>query len=261
MHASAMRRLEIARELALALEGGLFVVHYQPIVSLGTGRIEGFEALVRMRSAARGLIGPAEFIHIAEETGAIGPMLETVLTESARQIAAWRATHPHLYVSVNVSGQLFRPELVELVEGALQSHALSPEGLKLELTESVLVEAGQVSSAILDGLQRLGVGLCIDDFGTGYSSLSYLHQFSIDRLKIDKSFVAALDGARMPGIVRTVIDLSRSLSVGVTAEGIETAAQLEALRALGCTSGQGWHFAKALPADEASALLECDPVW
>jgi len=255
MHTTAMRRLKLESELSRAIERGDLVVHYQPIVALATGRIEGFEALVRLPTEG-GLVSPGEFIPIAEESGIIDAVLEHVLHTAAARVAEWRVRHPGLYVSVNVSGRSVNPFLLEQVEQVLTRQRLEPDGLKLELTESVLVDSGGDTAQVLNGLRDLGVGLYIDDFGTGYSSLSYMHQFAIERLKIDRSFVSALDGQRMPSIVETIIDLSGRLSAGVIAEGIETDAQLNVLRAMGCTHGQGFRFSPALAARDAVLLLE-----
>ncbi|MCA9515459.1 MAG: EAL domain-containing protein [Myxococcales bacterium] len=255
MHKSAMHRIKIESELVRALERGTLTAYYQPIVRLDTRRIEGFEALCRVPREGGGMLPPVEFIPVAEETGLIDDILLRMLALACAQTAQWREQHPDLYVSVNVSGRSVRPALVGEVALALERHGLSPKGLKLELTESVLVDTASAGAEVVHGLADLGVGLYIDDFGTGYSSLSYMHKFSIECLKIDRSFVSALDGHRMPSIVETIIDLSNRVNARVIAEGIETEPQLEALRALRCTHGQGFRFSPAVPADAAGKLL------
>jgi diguanylate cyclase (GGDEF)-like protein/PAS domain S-box-containing protein len=261
MRATSMRRLQIESELTAAIDNDGLQVHYQPIVDLETNRIEGFEALVRLSSPHLGMIPPSDFIPVAEESGCIDAILGVVLEDAARQVLIWREHDPALYVTVNVSGRSLQRELVDLVRGTLDRYALPAEAIKFELTESVLVDAASSSSSVLDALGRLGVGLYIDDFGTGYSSLSYMHNFPIERLKIDRTFVAALDGDVVPGIVETIIGLSRRLNASVVAEGIETDAQLAALRALDCRHGQGWRFAPAVNAELALRFVQNPPSW
>lgn len=176
-------------------------------------------------------------------------------------VARWTAHHPDLYVSVNVSARSVHGALVDRVSDALVRHSLAPRHLKLELTESVLVGTTVVVTDALAGLRHLGVGLFIDDFGTGFSSLSYLHQFPADCIKLDRTFVMALDGHRTPDIVETIVSLSRRIGATVIAEGIETETQLRALRALGCVTGQGFLFAPAVPAETATLLVEQHRVW
>lgn len=255
MHRSAMNRIQIESELVRALERGTLTAYFQPIVRLDTRRIEGFEALCRVPREGGGMLPPAEFIPIAEETGLIDDILLRMLALACAQTAQWREQHPNLYVSVNVSGRSLHPGLVDEVAQTLTRHGLPPSGLKLELTESVLVDTASVGAQVVHGLSELGVGIYIDDFGTGYSSLSYMHKFAIECLKIDRSFVSALDGHRMPSIVETIIDLSNRVNARVIAEGIETEVQLEALRGLRCNFGQGFRFSPAVPADAAGKLL------
>jgi diguanylate cyclase (GGDEF)-like protein/PAS domain S-box-containing protein len=261
MRDSAMRRLRVETELRKGLDGSGLMVHYQPIVNLATGHIEGFEALARLLSSAGNLISPAEFIPLAEAQGLVDRVLERVLDDATSRVAEWSHLSPSLYVSVNVSARSINAQIVERVTAALARHDLPTSSLKLELTESVLV--GPTPSVIeaLDTLRQSGVGLYLDDFGTGYSSLAYLHQFPADRIKLDRTFVMALDGQRMPEIVQTIVSLSQRIGAAVIAEGIETRTQLGALRQLGCEAGQGFFFAPPLPPDSARRLLEEGRTW
>lgn len=263
MRATVVRRVQVEAELrnALAGEGGQLLVHYQPVIDLAHGTLEGFEALVRLRGASGRLISPAEFIPLAESQGLVDPILDVVLDQACEMAARWTAHHPDLYVSVNVSARSVHGALVDRVSEALVRHSLAPRHLKLELTESVLVGTTVVVTDALSGLRNLGVGLFIDDFGTGFSSLSYLHQFPADCIKLDRTFVMALDGHRTPEIVETIVSLSRRIGASVIAEGIETETQLRALRALGCGTGQGFLFAPAVPAETATQLVEQHRVW
>jgi EAL domain-containing protein (putative c-di-GMP-specific phosphodiesterase class I) len=237
------------------------MVHYQPIVNLSTGHIEGFEALARLLSSAGNLISPAEFIPLAETLGLIDRVLDRVLEDAASRIAEWAHLSPTIYVSVNVSARSINNHIVERVTSALARYELPTSSLKLELTESVLVGPSPGVTEALDTLRKNGVGLYLDDFGTGYSSLSYLHQFPADRIKLDRTFVMALDGQRMPEIVQTIVSLSQRIGAAVIAEGIETRTQLGELRQLGCTAGQGFYFAPPLPPDAAKRLLEEGRNW
>lgn len=264
MRDSAMRRLRVETELRRGLEspvGAGLLVHYQPIVNLTTGTVEGFEALARLVSSAGNLISPAEFIPLAESQGLIDQILDRVLEDAVGRVAEWAHMSPTLYVSVNVSARSINPQIVERVTTALARHELPTTSLKLELTESVLVAPSPAVAQTLETLRKSGVGLYLDDFGTGYSSLSYLHQFPADRIKLDRTFVMALDGQRMPEIVQTIVALSQRIGAAVIAEGIETRTQLAALRGLGCTAGQGFFFAPPLPPDAARKLLEVRRHW
>jgi diguanylate cyclase (GGDEF)-like protein len=261
MHESAMRRLRVESELRRGLVDDGLMVYFQPIVSLVTGNIEGFEALARLRGADGKLISPVEFIPLSENLGLVDDVLDRVLAKTGQALAAWSERHPNVYVSVNVSGRSLRPGLVERINATLKRWQVPARRVKVELTESVLVTTSPQATQQLMDLRDLGIGLYIDDFGTGYSSLSYLHQFPVDHIKLDRTFVAALDGQRMPDIVETIVTLSRRLGAAVIAEGIETKAQLTSLRALNCTLGQGWLFAPAVPVTEATALLDADAAW
>lgn len=266
MHESAISRLQLENDLRRAVEGQEFRVQYQPIVSLRTGRIVGFEALVRWHHPERGIVSPLDFIPLAEETGMIIPIGQYVLCEACRQASQWQAKFPAeqpLSISVNLSSKQFsQPDLVDQVEQTLRENHLETHSLILEITESVVMENAEAATAALVELKALGVQLSIDDFGTGYSSLSYLHSFPINSLKIDRSFIGKMnvDNTNLE-IVRTVVALACSLGMNVTAEGIETAEQLAQLRALQCQYGQGYLFSKPLDSEAAAKLLSSEPQW
>lgn len=266
MHTSAVARLQLETDLRRALERQELRVFYQPIVSLATGNIVGFEALARWQHPQRGMVSPVEFIPVAEETGLIIPMGAWILRAACCQLRAWQARFPSippLMMSVNLSGKQFaQPDLVDHIARLLQDVALSPHNLKLEITESILMDDTDVATNILQQLRALGTRLGLDDFGTGYSSLSYLHHFPFDTLKIDRSFVSriGLEGENVE-IVRTIVALAHSLGMNVIAEGVEKIAHLEHLKALQCEYGQGHYFSKALDAEAAEALLATPPQW
>jgi EAL domain-containing protein (putative c-di-GMP-specific phosphodiesterase class I) len=238
-------------------------VHYQPIVRVDDRRISGFEALVRWQHPERGLVAPSEFIHLAEETGLVVPLGRTVLEEACRQAAAWqRSSGEDLTVSVNLSVKQFsQPDLVEQVDGALRQSGLASRLLKLEVTESMVMENTDVAIALLRRLKALGVHIAIDDFGTGYSSLSYLLRLPADALKIDRSFVSGTgDAGRNVSIVRTVVSLANSLGLGVVAEGVETEQQRALLAELGCPLAQGYLFSPAVDSEAAQRLVTGEAV-
>ena len=256
MHEAAVERMELEADLQRAIKRNEFVVHYQPTVELSTGKVTGMEALVRWEHPSKGLLPPADFIALAEETGLILPIGRWVLHEACRQAVAWRDEHPSrvpLQMSVNLSArQLQLNTVIDDVAAALDDTGLAPELLTLELTETVLMQdAGDVVPR-LNRLKELGVQLAIDDFGTGYSSLSYLHKFPIDVLKIDKSFTGNLRRGTGEGVLtHAIIRLARTLHLRTVAEGIERPDQVGKLQAMGCHSGQGFYFARPLPPDEA----------
>jgi len=264
--AQSMRRKAIGRldtEIALrrSIAAGDFQVYYQPIVQLTDGRIVGTEALVRWDHPTRGLISPDRFIPIAEETGLIVPIGGWVLAEACRQAKRFQerdARWSSLTMSVNLSGcQINQPQVVELVSSALSESGLRPGDLQLEITESVLMQDAAAAVQILVMLKDLGVWLGIDDFGTGYSSLSYLKRFPVDVLKIDRSFVDGLgQDPESSAIVAAVISLAGAMQLDAIAEGVETDIQRTALLALGCRRGQGYHFARPMPATDIEALLD-----
>jgi EAL domain-containing protein (putative c-di-GMP-specific phosphodiesterase class I) len=256
----ALGRLRMGTDLRRAVERGEFRVHHQPEVSVETGGIVGFEALVRWEHPEQGLVSPARFIPVAEETGLIVPMGRWVLEEACRQARAWRDLRPNSplhFMSVNLSARQFEhPDLVRDVARVLRETGLEPGCLVLEITESVVMNDARSTIGTLGELKALGVRIAIDDFGTGYSSLSYLRRFPVDYLKVDRSFVDGL--GENPGdavLVSGIIDLAHALGLKVVAEGVETQEQLELLQNIGCDLAQGYHFAKPLPDQEASALL------
>jgi diguanylate cyclase (GGDEF)-like protein len=264
MNEIALARLRLETDLRLALDRRELRVHYQPIVSLRTGQIVAFEGLLRWFHPVRGLIGPGEFVPVAEETGLIVPMSGWMLGECSRQARQWHdQVGRQVSVSVNVSAvNLAQSGLPAQVEAALRESGLSGAHLTLEITETALMSDLAAVASVLLELKRLDVELHIDDFGTGYSSLSYLHRLPADALKIDRSFVAGLGRPGDDGlIVRAIVELAHTLGRRVVAEGVETAAQLAQLRALGCEYGQGYHFSPPLPADKAEALLRSAPRW
>lgn len=253
------RQSQIETDLSRAVEREELVLEYQPIVRLETGKIAGFEALLRWQHPTLGLISPPDFISVAEATGAIVPIGEWVLEEGCRQTREWQKScpqNPPLYVSINLSVKQFtQPHLVEQVAVALHKAGLDPSSLKLEITESMLMNADSAIQ-MLSQLKALGVDISIDDFGTGYSSLSYLHRLPFSNLKIDRSFVNSMSANKESfEIVRTIITLAQSLNLTIIAEGIETNDQLEMLQALNCEYGQGHFFAKALTVEWAASLL------
>ena len=234
-------------------------LHYQPIVDLADGSIVGIEALVRWNAPGRGLLMPADFIGLAEESGVIVEIGRWVLEHACNDTQAWRQAFDleGLSVSVNLSARQFQhPDLVAEVGAALASSGLDPSRLVLEITESVLMQTTTATIGKLADLRRIGVRLAIDDFGTGYSSLGYLERFPVDILKIDKTFIDGIgERGNRPVLARAIVQLGRALGLLVIAEGIERAEQATALRRLGCTRGQGYLFARPLPADEVEPLL------
>ena len=260
MQAQVVRLLEIETDLHRAVKSREFCLHFQPIVSLKPVRITGFEALLRWHHPRRGLLYPDEFIPVAEETGLIVEIGGWVLREACLKLTRWQGqypTTPPLSISVNISSRQFmQPALVEQVEEILKETALPPRSLKLEITESTLMEHSETACTMLKQLQELGVDLVTDDFGTGYSSLSYLHRFPINGLKVDRSFVRRMKpGEQSWKIIRSVILLARSLGIGVVAEGVEEEEQLSYLRSLRCEYGQGNYFSQPLEYRAVPALL------
>lgn len=266
MYNCAVALLQLETELRWAIERQELQVYYQPIVSLTTGKIVWFEALVRWQHPEQGLISPADFIPVAEETGLIIPIGQWVLRESCCQLRRWQQqfrSYPPLTISVNLSGKQFsQPDLIEQIDQTLKETGLPPGSLKLEITESGIMENADSVAALLEQLKVLKIHLCIDDFGTGYSSLSRLHQFPINTLKIDRSFVSEMteDGENAE-IVQAIITLAHNLGMDVIAEGIETAEQLAQLRMLQCEHGQGYFFSRPLNSKTAEMLMATAPQW
>jgi diguanylate cyclase (GGDEF)-like protein len=263
MYTRAVSRLKLETDLRRAIEREEFCVYYQPIVKLKSSEICGFEALVRWRHPERGLLSPEEFIPIAEETGLIHPLGQWVLAEACRQMREWQQQSvacKMLTMSVNLSGkQLSQPNLCAEIQQVLKVTDFDPRCLKLEITESVVMDNADLAITMLHRLRELGIQLSIDDFGTGYSSLSYLHRFPVDNLKIDRSFISGMSlGDENLEIVRSITMLARNLGMEVIAEGIETKEQLAQLRALSCRFGQGYLFSKPLEAEAAALLIQKD---
>lgn len=258
MHVRNMNLLQLETDLRHAVERNEFKVYYQPIVDLNSGSLREFEALLRWDHPENGLIPPDEFISVAEETGLIIPIGQWILEEACKQLAEWQ-TLPNApsSVSVNLSAkQLMHPSLIGQVRDLLFAHGLRPNQLKIEVTESTVMEHSERSQSVLLELHELGIALSTDDFGTGYSSLSYLKRFPFDRLKIDRSFIDKMDGdAKSEAIVKTILMLGENLDIEVVAEGVENRKQLELLRRLGCGLGQGYLFAQPMEADEARELF------
>jgi diguanylate cyclase (GGDEF)-like protein/PAS domain S-box-containing protein len=249
----ALARLQLENDLHRALAGDEFIAVFQPIVTLETGRTVGFEALARWRHPERGMVPPGSFIGVAEETGLIGGIDDKVLALACREAMQWPGRP---FVAVNISGYRFGdPELVAGIDATVSASALDPRRLKLEITESTIMTDASATARTVKAIAARGIGVSIDDFGTGYSSLAYLHRFDATTLKIDRSFVNAMETDQGLEIVRTIIMLARTLEMSVVAEGIETLAQYDALRALGCEYGQGYYFAKPLSAADARRRL------
>jgi diguanylate cyclase (GGDEF)-like protein/PAS domain S-box-containing protein len=260
MRAGALRRLEVERELRHALERKELELHYQPLIALRSGEITGLEALVRWRHPERGLLDPGQFVSIAEDSGMIEPIGRWVQENACRQILEWHELRPDerpFDVSVNLSArQVTNRELAASIEEILAGSGLDPVHLRLEITESALVEESATARGALEALSQTGVGLVLDDFGTGYSSLAYLNRFPFDALKIDRSFIDALGVEQeRTAIVEAIIGMARALALDVIAEGVENEAQLSELRRLGCDYAQGHLFSKPLPPEKISALL------
>lgn len=260
MYTQALKQLQIENDLRQALERQEFKVYYQPIVCLSTGRLTGFEALVRWHHPVKGLVSPADFIPIAEETGLIVPIGERVLREATHQMSVWQnkfSFAKSLKISVNLSiEQLRDPNCLERIDFILAQTSLAGESLKLELTESMLMDNSEEFISLLSSLKARGIQMSIDDFGTGYSSLSYLHRFPVHNLKVDRSFVSRIGSkGNNHQIIETIVTLAHQLGMKAIAEGVETPQQLNQLRALNCDEAQGYLFSKPLERESAEAFI------
>lgn len=264
MRERAIENFQLEVDLRQAIHDREFQLYYQPIICLQTGKISGFESLVRWISPTRGFVSPGEFIPLAEETGLIIPLGQWILQEACRQMKIWHdrfPQNPPLTISINISSRQFgQADLVEQIANILSETALESNSVKLEITESMVMNDVKEALSLLEKLKALGLRLSMDDFGTGYSSLSYLHRFPMDTLKVDQSFVRQMEASTEDAeIVKTIILLGHNLSMDVVAEGIETEAQRQMLKSLDCEYGQGYLFSKPLPSDSATLLLSNYP--
>jgi diguanylate cyclase (GGDEF)-like protein/PAS domain S-box-containing protein len=267
MHSRALERMKLEIDMKRAIENKQIHLHYQPIVSLETGKLAGFEALARWQHNGRGTISPAKFIPLAEETGLVNRLSRWVFQQACSQMRHWRDCYPlgdDCFVSINVSSkQLSHGNLIEEIDEVLRETGLQPQYLRLEITESAIVENTRAAAHLLAQLKNRNIKLCLDDFGKGFSSLNYLHRFPIEVLKIDRSFVRRLrsasstdTGKKRPfEIVRTIVAMAQILGMQVVAEGVELPDQLSILRELGCEFGQGYLFSRALAAPDAERFL------
>ncbi len=266
MHARAVNRLQWETDLRRAIERQEFQVYYQPIISLETLQLSGFEALIRWQHPQQGLVSPGRFIPIAEETGLIIPMGQWILQEAAQQLKQWQlqfSNYQSLTINVNLSSKQLRDrKLLQTIDEILDKTKLNGSCLKVEITESILMENIALATEILLGLKERDVGICLDDFGTGYSSLSYLHRFPVNTLKIDRSFIIQMrPNNENTEIIRAIVSLAHILGIEIVAEGVETDLQLAQLKWLGCEKGQGYFFAKPLSKKDAGSLLEKPLPW
>jgi diguanylate cyclase (GGDEF)-like protein len=261
MRDRALKLMQLETDLRQAIEHKKLLLHYQPIVSLQTNRISGFEALVRWPDPIRGMVPPLEFIGVAEETGLIIPLGSWVIQQACQQMRLWQTQFPAsrtLTMSVNLSGHQFtQSDLIENIDEILQQTGLKPDSLKLEITETSIAESVEYAGSILKKLRDLGIKLCIDDFGTGYSSLSRLHELPLDTLKIDKTFVSRLGkNGENSEMLEIILTLAHNLNMDAVAEGIETIEQLNQLLKYNCEYGQGYFFSKPVDSKVATSLLE-----
>ncbi|NEP76211.1 EAL domain-containing protein, partial [Okeania sp. SIO2G5] len=263
MYSQAVERSELEQDLRLAIQNKEFVLHYQPIFSLRNKVFEGCEALLRWHHSRNGLTFPNRFIHLAEEVGLIYPIGRWVLQQACGQIQQWQGANSNkmvqkkgqnlqFHINVNISAnQLAHPDFLSDVDQLISIHNFDCQCLKLEITESALIQRGEETLTLLEELKARRIKLVIDDFGIGYSSLSYLHRFPLDTLKIDRSFIHGMhQSQKRLGIVESTINLAHTLGMNVVAEGIESQAQLETLQEFGCESGQGYFFSPPVPADK-----------
>ena len=264
MRQRAITRLQFETDLRNAIDDRAFEMHYQPIVSLRSGRISGFEALLRWRHPVRGLVPPADFISVAEDTGMIIDIGRLTLGESCRQMASWLtdfgAAAPQVMCANVSSKQLAYAGLMSEIAATLRTTGLLAENLKLEITESAFINDVPAAQSTLNHARSMGIGWSLDDFGTGFSSLSFLHRLQINTVKVDRSFVSEIGkGAKGSEMVRAIVGLAHTLGMDVVAEGVETAEQAAALKALGCEYAQGFFFSKAVDRGTAARLIESQP--
>ena len=260
LHDRAITRLQLETDMRYGIEREEFLIYYQPISCLKTGELAGFEALARWKHPTRGSVSPGEFIPVAEETGTIIPLGTWILNKACQQMQLWQEKYPHkssMQISVNLSGkQLREPSLLEKIDSILQETGLLGKHLKLEITESSLIENMEVATQTLLEIKSRNIKLSMDDFGTGYSSLSYLHRFPVDFLKIDRSFVQDIQVNKGNyAIVKAIVTLAHVLDMEVIAEGIEDTYQVNQLKLLKCEYGQGYYFAKPLNIQQAEELI------
>ncbi|MBD2437429.1 GGDEF domain-containing response regulator [Nostoc sp. FACHB-110] len=266
MHLEAIQLLEIENDLRRAIERQEFIIYYQPIVSLRTGKISGFEALVRWQHPVRGLILPSEFMPVAEETGLINAIDMWVLQSACHQLNTWQ-THSFvpedLTISVNLSAKLFnQPNLISQIDQIIYETKVNPSNLELEITESVIMENNHLVRTIIEQIKKRKIKLVMDDFGTGYSSLSYLHSFPLNSLKIDKSFISRMQfNQENMGLVPAIISIAESMNITVIAEGVETQEQLAKLKKLNCNFAQGYLFSRPLEQQAVLKLIATAPQW
>jgi diguanylate cyclase (GGDEF)-like protein len=266
MHAEALTRLQIESDLRHAFERDEFFLHYQPIVSLDDGRIMGVEALVRWQNAERGVVSPATFVPVAEDTGLVVRLGRWVLEEACRQGRIWQARYEAsrpFAVSVNLSVREFaQPDLVRRVAGILEETGFPASHLNIEITESAIIGQQHPAIETIQELRQLGVRIHLDDFGTGYSALSYLHRLPLDAVKVDRAFTSAIDSEERPmQVMRAIVSLAHAIGLEVVAEGVTSPRQLALLREMGCDLGQGFLFARPGPAQDVERTLENDPRW
>ncbi|MDF2208159.1 putative bifunctional diguanylate cyclase/phosphodiesterase [Limnospira platensis] len=260
MKSQALQQLQLEADLREAIKNQEFQLYYQPIIDLKTNQIAGFEALVRWISPQRGFVSPGEFIPVSEESGLIIPLGEWILLEGCRQLAIWHQKYcqnPPFMLSINLSTRQFsQVNLIECVDQILTETGVDRNCIKLEITESAIMDDVDEAIALLEQLKSLGIKLSMDDFGTGYSSLSYLHRFPIDTLKVDQSFVRRMDDSQQnTEIVKTIIMLGHNLNMDIVAEGIEAEGNVQTLKNLNCEYGQGYFFSKPLPVTALEDLL------
>jgi EAL domain-containing protein (putative c-di-GMP-specific phosphodiesterase class I) len=266
MHAEALTRLQIESDLRHAFERDEFFLHFQPIVSIQGGDIVGAEALIRWRHFERGIVSPATFVPVAEDTGLVVPLGRWVLREACRQAKEWDARGrggKGFGISVNLSVREFaQPDLVRAVASILEETGLAPSSLKIEITESAIIGQKHPAIETVEQLRKLGVAIHLDDFGTGYSALSYLHRLPLDAVKVDRAFTSAIDLEERPlHVVKAIVSLAHAIGLEVVAEGVTNEKQLQLLRDMGCDLAQGFYFSRPCNGEEMSALLALGTRW